>query len=466
MVGIVSYGAYVPRYRLGKDTVGWGGPERAVANFDEDSITMAVAAVAGCLDSQKKETIDGLLFATTTSPYAEKQASAIIATAVDLKREISTADFTNTLRGASIAMRSAIDAIKAGSSKKVLVTASDCRMAAPRSDYERTFGDGAAAFLLGDSNVVASIEASYVITDHMMDVWRASGETFVRSWEERFILDEGYQRAMRDAVVGLMKKENLTPKDFSKAVFYAPDARRHADLARRLGFDASQIQDPLFGKQGNTGAAFAPMLLVAALDEAKAGDRILYANYGDGAEAYILKVTEHIEKAPNRGNFRKLLESKKVLPNYEIYARWRDILPVETGRRPAPNPISSAALWREKDQILRLCGVKCKTCETIQYPPQRVCTKCHTKDNFEPYRFADKKGEIFTYSMDYLAATVDIPLVITVVNFQDGGRILCTMTDRELDEVKVGLPVQMSFRKLRTTGGIHNYFWKSVKIRA
>ena len=80
-------------------------------------------------------------------------------------------------------------------------------------------------------------------------------------------------------------------------------------------------------------------------------------------------------------------------------------------------------------------------------------------------RLSDRPGSVFTYSMDYIAGTIDTPLVVGVVDFDVGGRILCMMTDRELDEVHVGMPVEMSFRKLRVVNGIHNYYWKAIPVR-
>ncbi len=126
---------------------------------------------------------------------------------------------------------------------------------------------------------------------------------------------------------------------------------------------------------------------------------------------------------------------------------------------------SPSALWREKETNIRLYGAKCKSCGYLQYPPQRICTRCSTQDQFENVRLSDKLATVFTYSMDYLAGTVDVPLVVTVINFDGGGRMLAMMTDRELDEVHIDMPVQMSFRKLRSSGGIHNYYWKTIPKR-
>jgi hydroxymethylglutaryl-CoA synthase len=467
MVGITSYGAYVPLYRLSREAIARGGRgEKAICNFDEDSVTMAAAAAIDCLTGVDRDTVDGLYFASTTSTYKEKLAAGIVAMAADLKRNAITADFAHSLRAGTSAIMSAIDAVKAGSAKKVMVTAADTRMGTPTSPYEQAFGDGAGALLIGDGDVIATVEDSYSVYNEIIDVWRAEGDAFIRSWEDRFTTAHGYAATVAEAVSGLLKKTGLKPADFAKVVLYTPDARRSTDVAKRLGFDVkTQLQDPLFNNMGNTGTALPLMLLVAALEEAKAGDRILLASYGNGSDALVLQVTDQIEKIKPRRGMKGHLESKKVIDDYKQYLIWREILPIEP-RKETVAFISAPALWRERDANLRLHGVKCKACGTIQYPPQRVCTKCHAKDQFEPYRLSDKKAKIFTFSMDYITYPVlERPVVNVTVDFEGGGRALLYMTDREAEQVKCDMPVEMSFRKLFVRDGIHNYFWKATPFR-
>lgn len=459
MAGITSYGAYIPRYRLGKETAGWGLPvEKPVGNFDEDSLTMAVAAGIDCIEGSDRSAVDGLFFATTTSPYIEKQGASIVAAAVDLGRNILTNDITNSLRAGTLAMRSALDAIDAGSAKQVMVTVADCRMGAPGSEVEQVSGDGAGALLLGGNGVIAEVVGSYSVSDEMIDMWRAEGDMNVRTWEDRFVLETGYLKILPEAVSGLMQKLNLTPKDITKACYYGPNPRRHGEMARRLGLDPeTQVQDPLFGRMGNTGAAYSIMLLIAALEEAKPGDKILVASYGDGADAYLLEVTKEIEKfGPKRGIGRNL-EAKRI--SKAVGVRGATMRGLEGG------PPSISARWREREEIDRLHGAKCLSCGLIQYPPQRICSKCHAKDQWETVRLADKKGKIFTFSLDYLMPGIDRPLAITIINFEGGGRGLFMMTDREIEDVACESPVEMSFRKLRSSGGVHNYYWKAIPER-
>lgn len=468
MAGITAYGAYIPWWRLGPESKEWNQRgERAVASFDEDSITMAVAAVLNCLGGTDRRSIDGLYFASTTSPYTEKQAAATVAAAADLPASVFTADFTNTTRAGTVSLKAALDAVNSGSMKKVLVVAADMRPAKPRSDFEAAFGDGAAALLVSTDGAAATVEGSHSVSDEMLDVWRSSNEPQLRSWEDRFVADEGYTRILSGAVTALAKKMALAPKDLTRAAIYAPDARRHADMVRRLGLDPrTQVVDPLAGSVGNTGAAYALMLLVSALEEAGEGDRLLLASYGNGADVLVLRAGKGSGGSQHR-TVKALAQSKKLLDSYETFTKWRGTFePAPATRRPPLQGPSATATWRERDANIRFYGVRCTACGYPQYPPQRVCTRCHEKDRFEPYRFSDKKGSIYTYSMDYLGATVQPPLVIAVVNYEGGGRILTQMTDRDPSQLKVGLPVEMTFRKLYSADGVHNYYWKSMPVRA
>ncbi len=307
MTGIISYGAYIPIYRMSQELLAgvWGSAagrgEKAIANSDEDSITMAVEAALDCLGDIDRQSIDGLYFASTTPPYREKQSASIIAVACDLRRDIFTADFTDSLRAGASAIRAALDAVAAGSAKRVLVVVSDCRIPPPNSAFEAIFGAGAAAFLIGDSEVAVEIEGAHVISSDFIDIWRKDKDTYIRTWEDRFVTEQGYTAHVREAVAGLMQRCKAKAEDISKAAFYAPDARSHAAMARALGLDAkAQVQEPLFGTVGNTGAALAPMTLVAALEDAKPGDRLLFASYGDGADAQLLRVSGQIENIRGR----------------------------------------------------------------------------------------------------------------------------------------------------------------------
>src|SRR5215467_3355026 len=173
MTGIISYGAYVPYLRLPLSAIGGGkrvegGPEKAVANWDEDALTMAVEAATGCLRGIDRATIDGVLFASTSYAFKEKQGAAIIAKALDLRRDVLTADLGDSLRAGTNALRAALDAVRGGSAKRVLVAVGDTRMASPRSALESNLGDAGAAFLIGEGDAAATFEGWHTISDEMI----------------------------------------------------------------------------------------------------------------------------------------------------------------------------------------------------------------------------------------------------------------------------------------------------------
>ncbi|MBI4283754.1 MAG: hydroxymethylglutaryl-CoA synthase [Chloroflexi bacterium] len=467
MVGITSYGAYIPIYRLSFDTIGkaWGRGggrgEKAVANWDEDSLTMGVEAACDCLSGMDRGVVEGLYYASTTPVYLEKQTASILAAAADLRQDLFTADFTDSVRAGTSAFRAAADAVKAGSAKKVMVVASDCRPAEPRSEFETLFGDGAAAFLIGDSDVAVSIDAMYTTSSEFMDVWRLEGERYHHTSQDRFGQLEGFSTHVTKAVSALFKKCSLQAKDFTKLVMGAPNARRQAEVARRLGFDVNtQLQNPLFDTLGHTGTASAPMMLIAALEEAKPGDKLLFVNWSDGVDAYVLTVTKQIEKIRDRRGIKRHMAAKTMLPYWQ-YIRYRDLM--NQG-----GPVGEATaqrLWRERNQILRFHGQKCRHCGQVQYPYQWVCNFCLVKGDFEEIRLSDKKGTIFSFSMEERGPVLDPPLINVVVDFEGGGRFFTRLTDRDPKTIDVGQPVELTLRYIHQASGIKNYYWEARPVR-
>lgn len=466
MAGIVSYGAYVPLRRLGGGTAGWRSPnEKAVAYYDEDSMTMAVAAAIDCLGDIDRQTVDGLYFASTTAPYKEKLAATTAACAIDLRRDVLTADCGDSLRSGTGALRMAVDTVKAGSAKQLLVTASDCRLGSPGSDLDQVFGDGAAAFLIGDTDVIASLEASYSVSNELFDYWRSDTAKFVRTWEDRWVQEEGYLKIVPQVVSAFFEKYKLSPKDITRVALYGNNTRRHGQIVQKLGFEPEQIQDPLFTQVGNTGTAFTTMQLVAALEEAKPGDKILCVAYGDGCDVLLFQVTDAISKLAPRRGMKTHLAAKMIFPNYQQYFGFhhegRD---AEGGGGP-----SASVLARDIPEIYPLRGTKCRNCGTVQYPPQRVCTNCHAKDDYDSFRLSDKRAKIFTRVLDYAAPVpgYDSPAVDLLIDWDCGGRANFSLTDKKtnVEDVPMGMEVEMTFRKLLAGGGIHHYWWKAMPLR-
>lgn len=469
-VGIRSQGVYIPMLRLalgaisGGRKASGGSGERAVAYFDEDPVTMAVAAGTNCLEGIDRRSVDGLLFASTSYPYREKQGASLIAKALDLRRDVYTADFGDTTRAGTIALRAALDAVRAGSLANVLVVASDLRPAPPRSALERNFGDAAVAFLVSQEDVAADFGTRVSVADEIRDLWRTEHDRFVRSWEERFVVEHGYADNVRDAISRCLQQSGLDSSQLDKAIAYTPDARSHLGVLKRFGFEGPRIQDPLFGRVGNCGAAFAPLLLAAALEEARPGQHFLWANYGDGADAWIVSTHEAVTSLAQRRGVAWHLARRKEFTDYDRYLAFRDLYPSETDRRGGQG-VSATVHFRDRNEDISFHGHRCRRCGTEQFPFQRVCFQCFARDDFEEVRLADRHGKVLSFTFDYFAGSPDPPLIVTTIEVQGGARAYLQMTDASPSEVKLDLPVEFTFRKIHEYGGTPNYFWKCTPVR-
>ncbi|MBI3770763.1 MAG: OB-fold domain-containing protein [Deltaproteobacteria bacterium] len=464
MVGIVSYGSYVPYRRLKRAAIAQalgtpaGKGERAVASFDEDSVSMAVEAARDALRTVPSATIGTLLFATTTPPYAEKLNAAIVGAAARLPLEIRAADLTGSVRAGLPALLQGADAARGGA--PALVAMADCRLAAPEGKSEQAGGDGAAAFVVGSEGVIAEIEATASVTREFLDTWRTPGERFAHGWEERFALTQVYAPLLGKAIHDVLAKATVTPDALTTMILDAPNPRAADEIVRGMKLEPAQLGDSLALTVGQTGAAHAGLLLANVLAAAKPGDRILVATASDGADAVLLRVTDAAADYRQPRSVGRLIESKGDVA-YASYLKWREILPTEPPRRPDPERPAGPPMFRSETWKFGFVGSRCDACGTPQLPPQHVCVHCQARDRMMPYPFADRRAKIATFTLDRLAYSLNPPTVNVVVDYDGGGRFLCEMTDCEPETVAIGDEVEMTFRRMYTAGGVHNYFWKA-----
>ncbi len=462
MVGIISYGAYVPRYRLSQAAIarewgkGGGRGERSVANHDEDSLTMAVEASLSALDGLSLKP-QGLFLATTTAPYAEHGTAGLASTVLDLPRDAFSADYGGSMRAGTTALRSALEAVQGGGLASVLVAATDCRLAEPGSDLEGVLGDGSAALLIGSEGVMAELEACHSLSGDFVDTWRNEGDPYLQRGDAAFIGSYGLQRVARDCAQALLVKAGLTAADVSAAVISAPDQRAQARLAKTLGVgEKVSALDAIWGQVGDTGCSLPLVQLAAALEKAGPGDRILVTGYGGGGcDAFLFRVTDEITRLGVRWAVEYWLARKRELPSYGKYLQFRKILAAEPLA-----PYSSLALsWRETRQDLQLYGVRCRECGAIDYPRRRVCLGCGAKDRFDDEKLS-RRGTVFTFTVDSLFPSPESPIAMIVADLEGGGRFYGQFTDADPREVRIGMPVELPFRRLHEGGGVVHYFWK------
>jgi 3-hydroxy-3-methylglutaryl CoA synthase len=444
--------------------------EKSVANFDEDSITMAVAAGVDALRGMDRSSVQGIYFASTTMPYKERLNAGIVTAALGVKDQIRAADFSGGIKSGTTALLSALESVESGRANNIVVTAADSRLGKPASPQEMIFGDAGASFLVGRDNVIAEFKDSYSVTYDFVDHFRGEFAKFDRQWEDRWIRDLGFMEILPEAVTGLLEKTGLKISDFSKVVYPCHYGAARKGLNKKLGITPEAVQDNLQEQVGETGCPHAFLMLMGALENASPGDKILVISFGSGCDAMIFEVTENIRKLPQRYGLSGSLANRADLDNYTKYLVWRDNLPADAGLRAEEDAWTRwSQLWRKRREILGLWGTKCKKCGTVQYPTQRICVnpECNATGEMEPYCFSDKRGTIASFTGDNLAASLNPPAIYGQIVFEQGGKYMFDFTDCDLESLSTGMSVEMSFRrKYRDQKrDIAGYFWKAVPIQ-
>lgn len=463
MVGIVSYGTHIPYYRLTKATAAKafgkraGAGEKAVAYCDEDSVTMAVEASMQAVSGIESAALKAVFFASASSPYAEKISATEIAAALDLGTALRTTDFTSSLRAGSEAMLTACQTVQDGG--LALAAIGDCRLGAPDGKFETDLGDAAAAFVFGTENLIASVDGQVSVSRDAIDQWRSSDDALMRDWDARYAATQHYTPLVTKAVKALLAQQGLTAADYRWLVLYGHDEKNRTALARKLGFQPEQIAPSFYSLIGNSGNAASAIMLANVLDQAQAGERILFVAYGDGCNAISLTVQCAAE--PKTTVQQKIDRKDNELP-YGKYLKWKGLITCEPQKRPARERSALPDYHRNYKKNHALYGSRCTACGTPVFPPQRVCVHCHAIDQMEPYHFFGKKASIRTFTVDGVSLSLDAPNILVVVEFEGGGKMMSYLVDCKKEDVQVGMAVRPTFRKLFHENGVHTYFWKVV----
>jgi 3-hydroxy-3-methylglutaryl CoA synthase/NAD(P)-dependent dehydrogenase (short-subunit alcohol dehydrogenase family)/putative sterol carrier protein len=481
MIGIVSYGGYIPKLRLNRmsifQSMGWFAPaiimvaqgERSFCNWDEDTLTMAVSAAQDCLKGTDKKAVDAIYLCSTTLPFLDRLNAGVVKTALNLRDDMVAQDVASSLRAGTTGLITALSTIGKNGNRRALVVAADKREAKAAYFYEMWFGDGAASVLVGDSDVIAEFKGSYSVAHDFVDHFRGEGKTYDYMWEERWVRDAGYSKIIPEAVTGLFNKLSISMDDVDKFVFPCFFKAEHRKIASQLGARADKLVDNMHEVCGETGAAHPLVMLSQTLEQAKPGDRILLAGFGQGCDALYFQVTDKILDLPARTGITGTLENKKSVDNYAKFLKFRDLIQTEMGiRAECPTQTAMTVIWRKRKMLLGMVGGKCTQCGTPQFPSMDICVNpdCHAVYSQEDYEFAEVPAKVKSFTGDLLAVSLDPPAIYGMVQFEGGGRYMADFTDCELDDVRVGQPVKLAFRKRYTDRerGFSGYFWKAIPL--
>ena len=467
MNGIVAYGAYLPYFRLERRAIGEslgasaGSGTRSVASYDEDTTSMAVEAARAALRAAPTLRPGALYFATAAPGYLDKTNASAIHAALALDATAPAFDMLGSVRSGAGALSAAIDA-----SRPTLAALADIRTGLPGGGDERDGGDGAVAFLLADSrdrSVLAEPVARASATAEFLERWRLPGDAVSRQWEERFG-EHAYVPLGEAAVTDALKQAGLSAASVKSWIVTGPHSRASRRVASTVGATKGTVADDLAASIGNTGTAHAGLMLADALDRAKPDELIAVVSLADGCDVTIWRATAAIAaRRPAPSVAAQLAAGGRV--TYATFLTWRGFLPREPPRRPDPERPAAPPSFRAESWKFAFTGSRCQACGARQVPPQRVCVKCHAVDRMTPERLADVPATIATFTVDRLAYSLSPPVVAAVIDFEGGGRFQCELTDVDPASVKIGDRVEMTFRRLFTAGGVHNYFWKARPLR-
>ena len=427
MRGILRSAGYVPYRRLQRSQIrevmgsGGGKGTRSVASFDEDTTTMAVEA---CRNLGPDLDPAWMWFSTAEPAYLDKTNANAIHAALRLGDDVSTMDVGGAIRSGIGALKAALE-----SNGTILVVASDMRTGLPTSADESQGGDAAAAALVGDGDVIAEYLGGASATREFLERWRTPGATRSKTWEDRFgesmyspLAEQAWNAALKDADVA----------DVDVLCVAGMHARSVARVSKRLG--VAQVVD-LSQTVGDTGTAQPLLLLASALENTEAGKVVAVVSLSDGADVLVFRTTRPAE--PTRTIDAQVEAATEV--EYSRFLSWRGMVTPEPPNRPEPARVSAPAAERGIDWKFGFVG--------------------------DARPLAEAQGTIVTFTVDRLAYSPSPPIVFAIVDFDGGGRYPLELTDVNSEEVKVGDRVEMTFRKLSTADGIHNYFWKARPTR-
>jgi hydroxymethylglutaryl-CoA synthase len=475
--GILGVGAHLPYRRLDRSAIravagtGGGTGRRTIASYDEDTTTMGVEAARLARRDVPGVVPEALWFSTVAPAYLDKANATTVHAALGLEARCPAFDANGSVRSALGALRAGLS----GGGPALVVTA-DLRTGRPGSADEAAGGDAGAAAVVGsadDGPLLAEVVGWGSATEEFLDRWRTPGDTHSAHWEERF--GEGRyaelgERAWADALAAA----GVGADEVGVVLMAAAHARAGTTLAGRLGVadrlpGAGTTAGRLAAEVGEAGAAQPLLLVAAALDDLSAGadgtDGVATNEAGtllalvvlaDGADVVLLRTTDALAARRPARPVAAQLDAGAPVP-YGTYLAWRGYLPVEPPRRPLPARPSAPAADRNREWKFGFVGSESAE-GVVHLPP--------APGDDRPRPMADAVGTVATSTVDRLAYSPSPPVVFAVVDFDGGGRLPVELTDVDAVGVGLGDRVEMTFRRLFTAEGVHNYFWKARPLRA
>jgi hydroxymethylglutaryl-CoA synthase len=473
--GLLATSRYVPRLRLERSEIyaqhRWMAPglrglakgQRALANWDEDAVTMAVEAARALRSGLEGQTVSALTLASGSMPFAERINAGIVASALGLSADAAVRDVSSSARAATTELIAALSQPGVHAQAQLIV-ASDRRMARPASTQEMIQGDGAAAVAVGHGPVIATLVGAHTEYADFVDHFRQSGEAYEYGWEERWVREEGYLKIGLGAIRTCLESLQVKASEVAHFVMSATLPKVHEAVAKKLGIAPTAVASTHAETVGDIGCGQPLAMLDTVLRQAQPGALIVVVAFGYGCDVLVLRRTA----LPCPGEEP---QAGKPETSYLKQLSFTGQLELEWGMRAEmDNKTALTAAWRDHGRVAHFEGGRCRECGTVQFPSGRLCInpECNAQDSQDPISLADAPAHVMSHTSDFLAYTPHPPFQFGHIDFDGGGRVLMEFTDTDQDELRPGLPVRMVYRikEYDPKRGFRRYFWKATPVRA
>lgn len=481
MTGITALAIHLPRLRLQRAAMaaamGWLCPRgeargaRTLAYWDEDPITMGVAAARACLAQAERNgvpeartNVRALTFATTTPVFAEPQQASLVHAALRLPEATRTQDVGGTMRCGLLALHAALE-----SNDPALLIAADMPLNNPGGMAEMRYSDGGVSTLVGYGPSLLAYRGGASLSAPFIERYRAPDRPLATDWEERWVREEGFLDLVPRAIAEALGKAQLSAADIDHFVLPCVIPGAVKAVAQAAGLARAKLAQALDLECGDTGSAHALVMLARAMEDMRPGERVLVAQFGQGATALVLEATDAITRFP--ASTSAVLADGVAEANYLKLPIFRGLMPWERGLRgrfPVNEALTTA--YRNSEALLGFVGSRSPETGQVQFPPSRlaVAEAGLFAQTQQPCPLADLGGTVATATADRLAFSRSPPNCYGLIDIPGGARLMMDFTDPDAERLSPGDAVRFAFRikDLDERTGFRRYFWKAVAAPA
>ena len=339
MVGIVSYGAYLPRYRIKTEEIarlqGRDGSsikrellidEKSVPAMDEDSLTMAIEASINALKMVNidRKKIGAVYSGSESKVYAVKPNASIIGEALGIGEDFTSADIEFACKAGTAGLQMVLGLVKSGFIEYGIAIGSDTAQSAPGDILEYSASAGAASLIVGTKKeeVIAELEAMHSVSSDTPDFWRRNLQKYPNH-AEKFTGQPAYFRHLISCTKKIMGKAKVTVDDINHFVFHTPNGKFPSRACEILKIPKEKMESNLIvSKIGNTYSGASLLVFSHVLDKAKPGQRVLLTSFGSGSgsDSFLFRITDNIKRLKNIKPLQQYIDDKEYV-DYATYCK-------------------------------------------------------------------------------------------------------------------------------------------------